>query len=376
MFRNLKIKIIKSTILFLFVAISSSLVTGVYVLNFFKDTASTYYKINLAKGIDEIISVEIGGLKQTLQIRGHNKDAPILLYLHGGPGSNQINLSHKIQTPLEEYFVNVQWDQRGAGKSYYPIEEIQETMTISQMLSDTEEVVSYLRDRFKRDKIFIIGHSWGSILGATLAQKRPDWFHAYIGMGQVVNMMENEKIGYERSLKLAQENNNQEAIKELELIAPYPNPENPTESLKLYSGVTRKWLQYYGKGTFHQMSGDANFFKVLISWMLLSRDFSYSEMYNLLTLSAEDNPSTNLLNELMAVNLPKDIGYKFEVPVFMFIGAHDWITIESLADAYFEKIEAPYKEKIIFENSGHMYSMEEPGKFFNTLVNHVLPIAN
>src|SRR5579862_547648 len=123
--------------------------------------------ITSPNGIESLEPVRIGGIDQWIEVRGQDVNNPILLFIHGGPGIAFMPLSGSFQGPWEKYFTVVQWDQRGAGKTYTSNdEELQRrTMNIPQMEEDTLEVANYLRTRFKRDKIFVIGHSWGSVLG-------------------------------------------------------------------------------------------------------------------------------------------------------------------------------------------------------------------
>jgi pimeloyl-ACP methyl ester carboxylesterase len=131
---------------------------------------------------------------------------------------------YTFQSPWEDYFTVVEWDQRGAGKTYTANDPntVAPTMTLEQMTSDAEEVVRYLQKTYSKKKIILMGHSWGSILGVRLSQAHPEWFYAYVGVGQIVNMRKSEKIGYDFVLAAAKDLHNEEAVKQLEALAPYP----------------------------------------------------------------------------------------------------------------------------------------------------------
>lgn len=172
-------------------------------------------------GIDALEEITLGDVKQWILIRGEDVSNPILLFLHGGPGFPEMPFTHIDSPRLEEHFIVVNWDQRGAGKSYNP-EITEETMNIEQFLSDTYELIRILRQRFSKDKIFLIGHSWGSILGLYTAYRHPDYLHAYIGMGQVVDMREAEMISYRYTVEKAREAEDGEAIKMLKTIGQPP----------------------------------------------------------------------------------------------------------------------------------------------------------
>ena len=161
--------------------------------------------INSPHGINSLDSVRIGGIDQWIEVRGQNVNNPILLFIHGGPGIAFIPLAGAWQASWERDFTVVQWDQRGAGKTYASNDkELQRrTMNVPQMEQDTLDVVNYLRNRFRREKIFVLGHSWGSILGLWLAHEHPELIYAYVGVGQVINTRQNEEVGYRDTLQQA-----------------------------------------------------------------------------------------------------------------------------------------------------------------------------
>jgi proline iminopeptidase len=175
-------------------------------------------------GIASLERASIGGIGQWIEVRGQDLDNPILLWIHGGPGIAFIPLAGVFQVPLEKHFTVVQWDQRGAGKTYASNDKDlqRRTMNLPQMHQDTLEVVNYLRRRFQREKIFVLGHSWGSVLGLWLAQEHPDLIYAYVGVGQLLNTRQNQQVMYHDALQKARDEHNEQAIKDLESLAPYP----------------------------------------------------------------------------------------------------------------------------------------------------------
>ncbi len=323
-------------------------------------------KIVSPNGVEELLAVPINGTRQWLSIRGADRRNPILLVLHGGPGSPTMPADYTFQNPWEDYFTVVEWDQRGAGKTYASNDPkaLASTMTVEQMTSDTEDVVRYLQKTYGKQKIFLLGHSWGTVLGVELAQRHPEWLYAYLGVGQMVNMRESEKIGYEFALEQAREHHNSEAEKELLAIAPYPGDAGSITFARI--GAQRKWLMYYGGLTYGRkdFSYDGN------AWEL-SPDYTQKD------LDGVDDGSlyslTHLLGPLEAVNF--DSVTKFECPVFLFDGRHDYATSHELAAGWFKKIKAPEKEFVWFDNSAHMVMQEEPGRFLYYLVKDVRPLA-
>ena len=323
-------------------------------------------KIVSPNGIEALLSVPINGTTQWLSIRGRDRRNPILLVLHGGPGSPTMPADYTFQSPWEDYFTVVEWDQRGAGKTYASndAKALAATMTIDQMTSDAEEVVRYLRTMYGKKKIFLLGHSWGSVLGVELAQRHPEWLYAYLGVGQVVNTQKNEEIGYRFALEQAKEHNNSEAEKELLALAPYPGDAGSLTFAKI--GAQRKWLMYYGGLTY----GRTNFSYDGNAWEL-SPDYTEKD------LDLVDDGSlyslTHLLGPLEAVNF--DAVKSFRCPVFLFDGRHDYATSHELAVEWFKKIKAPEKEFVWFDNSSHMAMQEEPGRFLYYLVKDLRPLA-
>jgi pimeloyl-ACP methyl ester carboxylesterase len=316
-------------------------------------------------GVDERIKLRIGGIDQWLSIRGRDRRNPILLFLHGGPAAVTMPASYTFQSPWEDFFTVVQWDQRGAGKTYAANTEQQMSpgMTIEGMTDDAAQVVQYLRQHYGKQKIFLLGHSWGTVLGTRLARQHPDWFHAYIGVGQVVNVRRNEEIGFAFALRAAKADHNPQAVRELEALMPYPG----TVPMTLQRiGTRSKWETYYG-GLTHGR-----------------KDFSYyadaeglSPDYDQAELDAIGKGSVYTLNHLLQPLLGVDLDdmTDFGCPVILFVGQHDYTTSHELAEQWFERIREPSKRMVLFADSAHMVMQEQPGRFLMHLVTDALPLA-
>ncbi|MGH8145403.1 MAG: alpha/beta fold hydrolase [Rhodanobacteraceae bacterium] len=322
-------------------------------------------KIVSPNGIQEQVKLHIDGIDQWLSIRGRDLRNPVLLLLHGGPASPDMPLAWTFQSPWEDYFTVVEWDQRGAGKTYASNTEAQMApgMTIDGMTKDAGQVVEYLRKRFHKRKIFLMGHSWGSVLGVELAQRHPDWLYAYISVGQLVNTRRNEADGYAFALHQAKAHHNVEAIRQLESIAPYPG----TRGLTLDRiGIRDKWESHYGGLAW----GRTDFQFAADAWHL-SPEYSESD------IKAIDKGSLFSLKHLLQPLLAVDFYHTthFKCPVVVFAGAHDYTTSHNLAAQWFDKIQAPSKRLVIFADSAHMIMLEQPGRFLVHLVTDVLPYA-
>jgi len=338
---------------------------------------TTTYAVKDPKGIEELKSVKIGGVDQWLHIRGRNRNNPILLFLHGGPGFPMIGFMDAIQRPWEDYFTVVNWDQRQTGKSYYPASDEDNPLAVNQLIEDTEVVVESLLCQLKQDKLFLLGHSWGSILGMHMAKGHPDWLHAYIGVGQVVNSIDAEVMLYERLLSHAREQQEDRLIAKLEAMAPYPDSEYPEKSfVKNCDFVRRELSRLAGETMMHYLSSNdvANVMALdrLISPHLTLTDINNSILGDEIALFREPY---SLTKQFINVDLPNQLGSSFDVPIFFFTGNHDWQTPRLLSDQWFSHIDAPHKELIHFNESSHFVVNEEPGKLLNALVNKVLPFA-
>jgi pimeloyl-ACP methyl ester carboxylesterase len=235
-------------------------------------------------------------------------------------------------------------------------------MTAAGMTQDAAGVVQYLRERFHKKKIFILGHSWGTVLGVMLAQQHPGWFYAYIGVGQVINARRGEQLGYEFALREAYAHHNLDAIRELKAIAPYPGKNLTIERV----AVRSKWEMYYGGLAYgrHDFAWDAN------TWEL-SPDYSVRDLQAIGTGSGFS--LRYLLAQLLAANFD-DVTH-LGCPVIEFVGAHDYTTPSSPVIDWFKQLHAPSKRLVIFADSAHMMFEEQPGRFLVHLVDDALPYA-
>lgn len=319
------------------------------------------------QGVQELKPVEINGIRQWISVRGNDRRNPVLLYIHGGPGAAEMVESYGYQRPWEDFFTVVQWDQRGAGKTY--ASNMPETMvpgmTIDGMVGDAEEMIRYLRKTYAKQKIFVLGHSWGSVVGAEIARRHPEWLHAYIGAGQIADMRESERIGYQWALAQARAEGNRKAIQDLEGLAPYPGTKGQLTIERI--GAQRKWLMYYGGLAWGRKNFDA-----FDAARKLSPEYSNEEVV------AIDKGSLfslqYLLPPLETISFAKQ-KTRLECPFFLFNGRHDYSTSHEVAAEWFANVSAPAKKMFWFENSAHMMMQEQPGLFLMHLVNDVRPLA-
>jgi proline iminopeptidase len=315
-------------------------------------------------GIEELRAVEIGGIAQWISVRGNDPANPILLFLHGGPGSPMMPESWTFQRPWEDFFTVVQWDQRGTGKTFAAAgQRPDSSMTIERMQADTEQLIQWLQRTYGKRKIFLMGHSWGSVLGVRVAQHRPEWLHAYIGVGQVVNGQRNEIVGYRLTLAQAEAVGDTAAIRELKSIAPYPHPDGPTPLWKTV--VERKWDVALGGMLYGRTEDDAARIRALSP--------AYSDEDERSAQLGEESSVVILLPQIAAVDF--DDVTTFQCPVIFFAGAHDRTTPTCLVEEFYGRIEAPAKKLFRIDRAAHYVVNEAPGEVLMHLVRDVRPLC-
>jgi len=314
-------------------------------------------------GIERLEAVNINGVDQWISVRSRNPGNPVLLVVHGGPGWVAMPTSWYFAQGWDEYFTVVQWDQRGAGKSYNPDHPVAD-LTIDQMKQDIDAVIGWVRSETRQDKIFLLGHSWGSWLGLDVARRHPEWLHAYIGAGQVIDMRESERRGWAWAMARARDTGNETAISELQSIAPYAEGGTPVPTSSLY--LQRKWVNAFGGAAYNRP--DASFEGAA---MALSPDYTDQDVKQV--WKAQDVSVERLMPAIMETSMSSLA--ELEVPTFLLLGRHDINVSAGVAAEWFARLDAPHKRLVWFEHSAHEMLVEEPGKAFLTLINEVRPHA-
>lgn len=324
-------------------------------------------KIVTPNGVEEQLEISIGGTKQWITVRGRDKNNPILLMIHGGPASPEMPVSWWFQGGWEDYFTVVQWDQRGSGKSYGSNDPavIGPTLSLDRIAEDAGEVVQYLRTRYDKKKIFVLGHSWGSLVGLTLAERHPEWLYAYVGMGQVISGLENERVGYALTLQAHEAAGNTKAVEELKAIAPYPEKDGSAPLDKL--DIERKWSIALGGLTYGRLGLDYYYNLVDFAPEYTPTDVVNVDKGSRLSLGP-------LFPELLKFEYREKLNWK--CPIVIFAGRHDLTTPSDVVADWIKRVKAPKKKIIWFENSAHMMMVEEPGRMLVHLVQEVRPLAN
>lgn len=302
--------------------------------------------------------VHLGGIDQTVLLRGHDVTRPVLLFLHGGPGGSAMPLAHEFSSRLEEDFVVVHWDQRGAGKSYAP-DIPAASMTVEQFVQDCRELVQQLCDRFRQPKVHLVGHSWGTQLGILAASRYPELFHAYVGVAQVVNVRQAEAISWQFALDAAIAARDNVAAERLRRMHP-PGYDGRVEDLLFQ----RACVSRFG-GTFFDPALDKALF----------RKYFQSHEYSLLDLRKLKQGSRWSLSTMWGQALDWDLPSQIpalSVPALFLHGRSDRVTPTELVQGYVHGLQAPVKKLIWFDRSGHCPLFEEPLRFQQVLVDELL----
>lgn len=308
----------------------------------------------LPNSIAVLESISLGGMDQWILMRGHNTDNPVLLWLHGGPGSSQMPIAHAIDTELERAFIMVHWDQRGAGKSN-PSDFDEQTMTYEQFISDTHQLTAYLKERFGKEKIYLLGHSWGTQIGLEVVSRYHDDYHGYIGVSQVVNRELSESIAHRWLHLQIQKHANEKGRKKLSELGPPPYVEHD----RFLTFI--KLVDAYG-GSF-----DSSFFDLLRISCAASEYTFWDMLAWLRGANRGSGPmwSEKAYNEFDAMERFSTL----QVPVYLFQGRGDYNTPLDATRKYYDHLESPNgKQLVIFEHSAHTPFLAEPQKFTHELI--------
>ncbi len=296
--------------------------------------------------------LEINGMKQWISVRGKDRTNPILLWLHGGPGSAQMPMAHHFDQELEKHYTVVHWDQRGAGKSNHSGFS-EDTMRVQQYKDDTLKLINYLTEMLDQEKIYLLGHSWGTQLGIELVSEHPQLFHGYVAVSQVVDHARAVEIATDWLGEKMKDSGDHDRLAELDQVG------NPVEYHSNYRELAQLVNSYGG-------SMDIEFIDLaLIAFR--APEYSFVDYYKLLDgMNRGGGPlqEGGLMIQFDYIELIPEL----EVPVYFFIGRNDYNTPHKLVEEYYQIIEAPEKELVVFENSAHTPFFAESEKFNRELI--------
>ncbi|WP_158590517.1 alpha/beta fold hydrolase [Noviherbaspirillum cavernae] len=307
---------------------------------------------HVAGSVATLEQVTLGGVKQWILIRGRNASSPLVLKLHGGPGQAEM-ATVQFNNLLEQDFLIVEWDQRGAGKS---ADVPAAGLTMEQIVSDTIELSQYLLKRFNQDRLTLVGHSWGSAVGLQAVDHAPRLYRAFVSTGQMTSFSNATSAGYQALLEHAGRSSDKALEAEINALGepPYVGPEGKSKRAK-YVGL----LEKYGS-LWHAEPGFNP-----VRWMIAAEEYSWPEKLSF--NRAAETSFEALLPDLLKLDMARLVP-RVEVPVYFAVGRHDLLASPSLAFAYFSRLTAPKKEWIWFEKSAHFPQWEEPGEFHGLLM--------
>lgn len=284
-------------------------------------------------------TVFLGGVDQFILIRGADSTNPLILFLHGGPGMPAMFLAHSFQQDLERQFTVVHWDRRGAGKSY-KAGVTSDSLTVRQTLNDTYELTEGLLRRFGKERLILLAHSWGTVLGLIAAKEHPEYYSAYVGMGQLsADSLQRYVVRRRFLYNMARAHHDAELVRRL-----FGGEEIREDDLFRYGGEIRAATGY----------------GPILMAGLWAPEYDLFDILNVPKGAAmvSDRMRDDVIHRPMEEELSS-----FSIPVYFFLGRHDYNTPSVLAAEYFENLRAPKKELVWFESSAHFPFWEEPGKF-------------
>ncbi|HSK24130.1 MAG TPA: alpha/beta hydrolase, partial [Egicoccus sp.] len=300
--------------------------------------------------IAELATVEIGGVEQVILLRGRDVDSPVLLHLAGGPGGTDLG-AMRADTDLETDFVVATWEQRGTGKSYATSIDPVEQLTLEQAVSDTLEVVDHLRERFGEDRVYLSANSWGTIPGVLAVQRSPESFHAYVGTGQMVNNRLTDQMFHEDALAWAEETGNDALAQRIREAG--PPPYDDLLDYEYTVSYEHQWNAYPGVDELWEMP----FNTFVAENSLLDRINALRGMFDV---------NYFVYPQLQDHDFRRDAP-RLDVPVYLVLGQYEARGRAVLADEWFDLLDAPSKQRIVFEDSGHRPSFEQPADFADLL---------
>jgi pimeloyl-ACP methyl ester carboxylesterase len=314
--------------------------------------------------VSEKLHLEINGVQQGMFIKSRDPSNPVLLYLHGG--LPDYFLTESYPTGLEDQFTVCWWELRGSGLSYRAEAE-PGAITAEQLVSDTLEVTRYLRDRFGKDRIFLMGHSGGSFIAIQAAAQAPQLYQAYIGVAQMSNQLKSEWRAYQFMLSIFRQNGNSRMVRKLE-SAPVTMDEGTPAA---YLAVRDVAMHSLGIGTTHDIRS------VLTGIFLASLrfpEYTVGEKLNLWRAKASSGVSS-LWDTMITTDLSREVP-ELAIPVYFLEGVYDYTCSYAEARSYFESLKAPVKGFYTFENSAHSPIFEEPARVERILREDVLAGTN
>lgn len=314
-------------------------------------------------GIASLEQIELGGDEQWVTIRGWSPDNPVILYLSGGPGQTDMPQVRAWWRDLEEDFTIVNWDELGVGKSY-PALGPGEEVTLDRLVSDTIELAETMRARFDEEKLYLVGESWGSFVGVLVAQERPDLFHAYVGSGQMVDILETDTLLYEDMLAYAERTDDDAAAERMRGYGPPPY-DDPFANAYVMTYYEELAGEYDFPAYLEERAEEVN----VGPWGVFGSEYALVEKVNVLRGLVDY--FTVVYPQAQGIDLREEVT-RLEVPVYLVQGRHELDARTALVPEWLDGLEAPGKSLTWFENAGHATAFEEFRRFHRLMTETVL----
>lgn len=319
----------------------------------------------LPGSIARLEKVRLGDQEQWIMLRGYSVDRPVILYLSGGPGQSDLPYSRVLFEDLSRNFVVVSWDQRGTGKSYAALDPTA-TLTLNQAIADTIELTQYLRDRFGEQKIYLLGESWGSTLSVLAVQRQPDLYYASIGSGQMVSQRETDRRIYQDLLTLAAQENDTALATKLQSYGEPPYADTPYANAFVLGQYDRLYQPYTPPQSYIRRGNAAN----LGPWGIFGREYNFVEKVNV--LRGLIDMFSILYPKLQTIDFRQTV-QQLDVPVYLLDGTAELKGRRDLALEWFEQLQAPHKQRFVFENAAHSVAFEQFEALSRLMIEVVLP---
>jgi proline iminopeptidase len=315
--------------------------------------------------IAELTTVRLGGQEQTIMVRAYSPDKPVLLYLNGGPGQSGLPYTRVILADLSRDFVIVDWDQRGTGKSYVAFEP-SSTLTLERAINDTLELANYLRQRFAEQKIYVMGESWGSILGVLAVQRQPDLFHAFIGSGQMVSPRETDRRIYKDVLELAARTNNAGLTAKIRSYGQPPYADMPYANVFAMGQYDALYKPYRPSQAYMDRGNKSG----IGFYGIMASEYNLVEKVNV--LRGLMDTFTVMYPQLQEIDFRQD-AKRLEVPIYVLDGTAELSARRDLMLEWFATLGASKKRIFALENAAHSVAFEQFEAFDKIMLETVLP---
>lgn len=317
--------------------------------------------------------ITVGGIEQWITIKGEDSSKPVILFIHGGPGSTMTPYADNTFAGWEKDFILVQWDQRGAGRTYgknAPAEQTAEffqsnPLTIAQMTAEGIEVAEYLIEYLHKKKVILTGTSWGSALAAKMALKRPDLFYAYVGHSQMVNPSEDIVAVYKMTYEMAKETGDQQSVETLESLG-----EPPYDQAKSYGKLLRVVKKYEAANS---TPAPEDWWKVVSEYDNEEDGKARYEGDDYSFINYAGHAPLGIKPMMDDINFLKE-GLEFKIPVYFIQGEADILTSKEFTKPYFDQLKAPKKELFLVPDAAHGFNESVINVQYKIIVEKVLPI--